>query len=271
MTPKCAIDRRLARLPGSPVVSTASVSGSLPACLFTAASPRSSLFRLSYPRSSLRTSPVRTSSSRSCDRSDVRFCKPWIDKKLSRAHWQALSKPSSASTARHSAYALRTARWSDRSLNDRRARCASSRIPVGTMKGSLEDMQAAAVSTGSRHCVTTPMMSMRPVAGSSGSCESRLPSGVSTSLTPEEGSTDDTEEESAESARSAFSSASARRLALSRIDPSTSAMAPSVFNRSIASVTVSSAGGSMASARNAWTPELVIEHVCRHVASSAVR
>ena len=48
-------------------------------------------------------------------------------------------------------------------------------------------------------------------------------------------------------------------------------MAPSVFNRSIASVTVSSAGGSMASARNAWTPELVIEHVCRHVASSAVR
>ena len=132
ITPKCAMLRRLARLPGNPVVSTANVRDSLPACLFTSASPRSSLLRLSYPKSSRRTKPVRTSSSRSCERREVRFCKPWMDKKLSRAlqtkhdvsqiahrhteikrkthHWHADSNPSSAITARHSAYARSTAR-----------------------------------------------------------------------------------------------------------------------------------------------------------------
>ena len=63
----------------------------------------------------------------------------------------------------------------------RRARCASSLIPVGTMNGSRLLMHAAAVSTGSRHCVTTPVISIRPVAGSSGSWESNEPNGVRTS------------------------------------------------------------------------------------------
>ena len=108
------------------------------------------------------------------------------------------------------------------------------------MNGSREDMHAAAVRTGSRHFVTTPVTSMRPVAGSSGSCDSNDPRGVSTSTSSESSS------------------------------GATSAMAPNVTSRSMASRTVSSAGGSIASLKKFCTPFVVMEHVCKHVASSAV-
>eukprot|EP00982_Pelagococcus_subviridis_P011806 31121-Pelagococcus_subviridis.AAC.5 len=120
-------------------------------------------------------------------------------------------------------------------------------MPVGVMNGSLELMHAAAVSTGSKHCVTTPMMSIRPVAGSSGSCDRSFPSGVRSSR-----------RRGTELGSAGFDG------------PSTSAIALRDLRRSIASDTVSSAGGSNACDKNFCTPALVIEHVCRHVASSAV-
>ena len=48
-------------------------------------------------------------------------------------------------------------------------------------------------------------------------------------------------------------------------------MAPSLKSLSIAYSTVSSDGGSMALDKKCCTPVLVIEHVCKQVASSAVR
>mmetsp|Transcript_13443 Transcript_13443/g.57334 ORF Transcript_13443/g.57334 Transcript_13443/m.57334 type:complete len:413 (-) Transcript_13443:545-1783(-) len=241
ITPKCACCRLDARFPGSPVSNTATVNGSFELWRFTSASGLSSRLRPPpYAKSDVGTKPVRTSSFRSCARKLVRVCRPWMDKKLSRAQRHAASNPSSAIIKRHSWYARSTAKWSDESQKFRRAACASSRMPVGTMNGSREDMHAAAVSTGSKHFVVTPTTNMRPVAGSSGSCESNDPRGVKTSTS--------------------FDATS-----------STSAIAPSVLSRSIAICTVSVAGGSMASLKKLCTPFVVMEHVCKHVASSAVR
>ena len=77
ITPKCACCRLDARFPGSPVSSTATVSGSFPLCMFTSASGLSSLLRPPpYAKSDVGTRPVRTSSFKSCARKLVRVCRP---------------------------------------------------------------------------------------------------------------------------------------------------------------------------------------------------
>jgi hypothetical protein len=106
-------------------------------------------------------------------------------------------------------------------------------------KTSLLLMQAAAVKTGSKHCITQPMISILPIAGSSGNRERQWPSGVSVSAA----------EEVVES----------------------TAIAPSFFNLSIEYATASSFGGSNARLKNVATLSFVMLHVFKQVASSALR